>query len=58
MNFKYIDLGKVLTQTDDTMLVPIAVVSKAWLDKLPPDLQKLVVDEGRKLQPRVQALSF
>lgn len=58
VNFKYIDLGKVLTQTDDTMLVPIAVVSKAWLDKLPPDLQKLVVDEGRKLQSRVQARSF
>ena len=58
VNFKYIDLGKVLTQTDDTMLVPIAVVSKPWLDKLPADLQKLVVDEGRKLQPRVQALSF
>jgi TRAP-type transport system periplasmic protein len=58
VNFKYIDLGKVLTQTDDTMLVPVAVVSKAWLEKLPPELQKLVIDEGRKLQPRVQALSF
>jgi TRAP-type C4-dicarboxylate transport system substrate-binding protein len=58
VNFKYNDLGKVLTQTDDTMLVPIAVVSKAWLDKLPADLQKLVVDEGRKLQPRVQTRSF
>lgn len=58
VNFKYIDLGKVLTQTDDTMLVPIAVVSKAWLDKLPPDLQKLVVEEGRKLQSRVQIRSF
>ena len=58
VNFKYSDLGKVLTQTDDTMLVPIAVVSKAWLDKLPPELQKLVIDEGRKLQGRVQARSF
>jgi TRAP-type C4-dicarboxylate transport system substrate-binding protein len=58
VNFKYIDLGKVVTQTDDTMLVPIAVVSKIWLDKLPADLQKLVVEEGRKLQQRVQELSF
>jgi TRAP-type C4-dicarboxylate transport system substrate-binding protein len=58
VNFKYNDLGKVLTQTDDTMLVPIAVVSKAWLDKLPPDLQKLVIDEGIKLQGKVQARSF
>jgi TRAP-type C4-dicarboxylate transport system substrate-binding protein len=58
VNFKYIDLGKVITQTDDTMLVPIAVISKAWLDKLPPDLQQLVIEEGRKLQSRVQARSF
>jgi len=58
VNFKYIDLGKVLTQTDDTMLVPIGVVSKIWLEKLPPDLQKLVIDEGRKLQGRVQQQSF
>jgi len=26
-------------------------MSKAWLDKLPPDLAKIVVDEARKLQP-------
>ena len=58
VNFKYIDLGKVLTQTDDTMLVPIAVVSKPWLEKLPAELQKLVVEEGRKLQSGVQARSF
>ena len=58
VNFKFIKLGKILTQTDDTMLVIIAAVSKAWLDKLPSDLQKLVVEEGRKLQPQVQATSF
>ena len=58
VNFKYIDIGKVLTQTDDTMVAPIAVVSKVWLDRLPQELQALVVEEGRKLQPRVQARSF
>lgn len=58
VNFKYIDLGKVITQTDDTMVVPVGVVSKAWLDKLPRELQTLVIEEGRKLQPRVQARSF
>jgi TRAP-type C4-dicarboxylate transport system substrate-binding protein len=57
VNFKFYDVGKVLTQTDDTVLVPIAAVSKAWLDKLPADLQTLVVEEGRKLQSRVQELS-
>ena len=58
VNFKFSAIAKVLTQTDDTMLVPVAVVSKAWLDRLPPDLRTLVVNEGRKLQGRVQQLSF
>jgi TRAP-type C4-dicarboxylate transport system substrate-binding protein len=58
VNFKFYDIGKVLTQTDDTVLVPVAVVSKAWLDKLPAELQTLVIDEGKKLQSRVQKLSF
>jgi TRAP-type C4-dicarboxylate transport system substrate-binding protein len=58
VNFKFSDIAKVLTQTDDTMLVPVAVVSKAWLDKLPPELRTLVVEEGRKLQSRVQQRSF
>ena len=42
----------------DQMLVPVAVVSKAWLEKLPPDLRDLVINEGRKLQARVQDASF
>lgn len=58
VNFKFSDISKTLTQTDDTMLVPIAVVSKIWLEKLPPDLRDLVVNEGRKLQQRVQKASF
>lgn len=58
VNFKFSDISKILTQTDDTMLVPVAVVSKAWLEKLPPDLRDLVINEGRKLQARVQDASF
>jgi TRAP-type C4-dicarboxylate transport system substrate-binding protein len=58
VNFKFYDLAKTVTQTDDTLLVPVGVISKAWLSKLPPDLAKMVVDEGRKLQGRVQAASY
>ena len=32
-------------------LIPIALVSKVWFDKLPADLQKAIVDTGRKLEP-------
>jgi len=58
VNFKFVDIAKVITRTDDTMLVPVAVASRPWLDKLPKDLQEFVVNEGLKLQERVQRASF
>jgi TRAP-type C4-dicarboxylate transport system substrate-binding protein len=50
--FKFNDVVKVITVTNDTMLVSLAVVSKVWLDKLPPDLRKIVVDVGHQTQVR------
>jgi TRAP-type C4-dicarboxylate transport system substrate-binding protein len=50
--FKFIDVVKTITVTNDTMLVSLAMVSKVWLDKLPPDLRKIVVDKGRETQVR------
>jgi TRAP-type C4-dicarboxylate transport system substrate-binding protein len=50
-NFNLQNVGKVLTETHDTLLVSYGAMSKAWLDKLPPDLAKIIVDEARKLQP-------
>ena len=51
VNFNLQNVGKTLTETNDTLLVSFGALSKAWLDKLPPDLRKIVVDEARKLQP-------
>ena len=48
--FKMNDAAKTITVTNDTMLVSLAVVSKAFLDKLPPDLRKIVLDTGRAIQ--------
>jgi TRAP-type C4-dicarboxylate transport system substrate-binding protein len=50
-NFNLQNVGKVLLETHDTLLVSFGAMSKPWLDKLPPDLSKIVVDEARKLQP-------
>lgn len=58
VNFKFYDIAKVLTQTDDTVICPIVFFSKVWLDKLPADLRKIVMDEARKLQPRVQEAAY
>jgi C4-dicarboxylate-binding protein DctP len=46
------DVVKTITVTDDTMLISLAVVSKVWLDKLPPDLRKIVLDSGRVAQTK------
>ena len=46
------DVVKAITVTNDTMLVSLAVVSKIWLDKLPPDLRKIVLDTGLSTQGR------
>lgn len=53
--FKMNSLVKVVTVTNDTFLVSIAMVSKRWLDGLPPDLAKLVLQTGRDLQTKAQA---
>ncbi len=53
--FKMNTLVHVVTVTNDTQLISIAVVSKRWLDGLPPDLRKLVLDTGHALEPAAQA---
>jgi TRAP-type transport system periplasmic protein len=53
--FKMIDLVKVITVTNDTQIISIAMVSKRWLDKLPPDLQKIVIETGKEVEAKDQA---
>jgi TRAP-type C4-dicarboxylate transport system substrate-binding protein len=50
-NFNLQNVGKTLLETHDTLLVSYGALSKAWLDKLPSDLSKIIVEEARKLQP-------
>ena len=58
VTLKYQDVSKVVTVTNDTMLVPLATASKVWFDKLPADLQKAVVDAGRAAQIRNQKFTL
>jgi TRAP-type C4-dicarboxylate transport system substrate-binding protein len=46
---KFEDVAKYVTQTDQPMLVSIIEMSKKWFDTLPADLQKIVLDDGRKV---------
>jgi TRAP-type C4-dicarboxylate transport system substrate-binding protein len=47
--FKYYDVAKYHTNTDHYFITSIGTVSKRWLDGLPPDVQKAVLEEGRAL---------
>jgi TRAP-type C4-dicarboxylate transport system substrate-binding protein len=53
VNLKFMDIAKVLTEVNDTMIVSVGVVSRPWLEKLPADLRQAVIEEGTKLQARV-----
>lgn len=55
VSMKMNDLLKVLTITNDTYIVGMAVVSKVWLDTLPPDLQKIVIGSGKAVEAKSQA---
>jgi len=55
VSFKMNDLLKVVTVTNDTFIISLAVVSKPWLDTLPADLQKIVIDSGVAVQAKAQA---
>ena len=50
VNFNLQTVSKTITETNDTLLVSFGAMSKPWLDKLPADLRKIVVDEARGLQ--------
>ena len=51
--FRYNDAAPNVLDTALWALMPIALVSKVWFDKQPPDLQKAIMDSGRKIEPQM-----
>jgi TRAP-type transport system periplasmic protein len=50
--FKYYDLVKTVTMADgDGMIYSMFYVGKSWFDRLPKDLQKVVLDTAKALEP-------
>ena len=44
----FYDVAKYIFESDQEFVTSIAVVSRSWYDKLPPDLQKVVRDAGQQ----------
>jgi TRAP-type C4-dicarboxylate transport system substrate-binding protein len=49
--FRYYDAAPHMLDTGLWALMPVALVSKIWFARLPADLQKIVVETGRKIEP-------
>jgi TRAP-type C4-dicarboxylate transport system substrate-binding protein len=50
---KYYDVGKFVVETEQPYVNSIGVMSKKWMDTLPPDLQKVVRDSGKKVTAEI-----
>jgi TRAP-type C4-dicarboxylate transport system substrate-binding protein len=48
--FRYYDAAPNLLDTGLWALMPVSLVSKIWFARLPPDLQKAVVETGRAIE--------
>lgn len=48
--FKYYDAAPNMLQTNLWAIVSLALVSRVWYDKLPPDLQQAVRDVGQNIE--------
>jgi TRAP-type transport system periplasmic protein len=44
----YVDVAKYVVETGQPYVSTIAVLSKKWMDGLPPDLRKIVIDDAAK----------
>ena len=53
VSFKYFDAATNVLDSHLWAIVSLSFVSKVWHDKLPPDLQKAVVEAGFKVEPEV-----
>ncbi len=55
--FKFDKISKVLTRTDDTLIISAAVLSPSWLKQLPADLRNMVVATGNSIQVKTSQFS-
>jgi TRAP-type transport system periplasmic protein len=56
--FRYFDAAPNLLDTGLWALMPVSLVSKIWFSRLPPDLQKAVVETGRAIEPEIHQLQI
>jgi TRAP-type C4-dicarboxylate transport system substrate-binding protein len=56
--FRYYDTARNVLDTHLWAIVSISMVNKTWYSRLPPELQKAVVDTAAKIEPEVNKWSL
>jgi TRAP-type C4-dicarboxylate transport system substrate-binding protein len=51
--FRYYDAAPNLVDTALWPILSVGLISKAWFDRLPPDLKKIVLETGSKVEPEL-----
>ena len=51
--FRYYDAAKYILESEQAMVSVVTVLSKIWYDNLPPDLQTILADAGRRASVEV-----
>jgi len=51
--FRYYDAAPNMVDTALWPILSVAFVSKAWFDRLPPDLKKIVLETGSRIEPEL-----
>ena len=52
--FRYYDAAPNMVDTALWPILSVALVSKVWFDRLPPDLKKIVLETGSKIEPELE----
>jgi len=55
---RYFTVVKTLTRTHESVICAAATISKAWYDKLPAALRRILDEEARKADDETQAWSY
>lgn len=56
--FKYWAVAKHMVHTNFSHVISMTIVHKPWLEKLPADLRKIVVDEAVAVEPEINQWSY
>ncbi len=57
-SIKIYDIVKYVTETHEAVIPEVMMVSKKWFDSQPADVQAILIEEGKALEPELNDFTF